>query len=221
MERFNSVTTRDYGLLSKVYGLLAFSIASAVVGSVVGLSHVIMVASHFWLFAILEFVLVFATSIVGQNKDMALPGFILLNVFTFITGFTLAPILSFALAVNPAAIVYALVTTAATFVGMSLVPIVFRVNVLGMGGFLFAGLIAIVVASLLNLFFHSGVAALVISIVATVLFSLYISYDTARILSMDPDAPAVSLALALYLDVLNLFVNILFLFLEFSGNRRN
>jgi modulator of FtsH protease len=38
---------------------------------------------------------------------------------------------------------------------------------------------------------------------------------------MDPDAPAVSLALALYLDVLNLFVNILFLFLEFSGNRRS
>jgi FtsH-binding integral membrane protein len=100
------------------------------------------VASHFWLFAILEFVLVFATSIVGQNKDMALPGFILLKVFTFITGFTLAPILSFALAVNPNAIVYALVTTAATFVGMSLVPILFRVNVLGMGGFLFAGLIA-------------------------------------------------------------------------------
>jgi len=84
-----------------------------------------------------------------------------------------------------------------------------------------------VVSSLLNLFFHSGVAALVISIVATVLFSLYVSYDTARILSMDPDAPqgyhasAVSLALALYLDVLNLFVNILFLFLEFSGNRRS
>ena len=86
---------------------------------------------------------------------------------------------------------------------------------------MFAGLIAIVVASLLNLFFHSGVAALVISIVATVLFSLYISYDTARILSMDPDAPPIALALALYLDVLNLFVNILFLFLEFSGNRRN
>jgi len=65
------------------------------------------VASHFWLFAILEFVLVFATSIVGQNKEMALPGFILLNVFTFITGFTLAPILSFALVVNSNAIVYA------------------------------------------------------------------------------------------------------------------
>ncbi len=220
MEKFN-VATRDYGLLSKVYGLLAFSVASAVVGSVVGLDHVVTVVTHFWLFAILELGLVFATSIVGQNKDMALPGFILLNVFTFVTGFTLAPILTYALAVNPVAIIYAMAVTAGTFIAMSLVPIVFRVNVLGLGGFLFAGLIAIIIASLLNLFFHSSAAALAISVIATVLFSLYVSYDTARILNMNPDAPAIVLALALYLDILNIFVNVLFLILEFSGNRRN
>ena len=220
MERFNAIT-RDYGLLSKVYGLLAFSIASAVIGSVVGIANVNLIANHFILFAILELGLVIATSIVGQNKNMTLLGFILLNVFTFITGFTLAPIIAYALVINPLAIVYALVVTAGTFVGMSLLPIVFRVNVLGWGGFLFAGLIAVVIASLLNLFFHSGVVALAISVVATILFSLYISYDTTRILSMEPDTPAIALALALYLDVLNLFVNILFLILEFSGNRRN
>jgi len=218
MERFNSVTTRDYGLLSKVYGLLAFSIAFAIAGSVIGLSRIEFIDRYIWLIAIFDILFAIVTSVVSLNKRMVLLGFILLNVFAFIMGFTITPMLSFALSVNPATIVYALVTTAATFVGMSLVPIVFRVNVLGMGGFLFAGVIDLIIVSLVNLFLNSNLLAFVISVLGTVIFNLYVSYDTARILAKDPDATALSLALDLYVDVFGLFVNILSLFLDFSGN---
>ncbi len=222
MNRFQeNLIERNYSLLSKVYGLLAFSIASAVVGAFVGLSHIALISSNFLVFAILEFVMVFITSFVGSKPEMAPLGFVLLNVFTFFTGLTTAPLLAFALAVNPAAIIYALVVTGATFVVMSSLPIFFKVNLSGLGSFLFAGLIAIVIASLLNLFFHSGAVALAVSVIATVLFSIYVSYDTQRILESDPNTPALILTLALYLDILNIFVNVLFLILEFSGNRRN
>lgn len=214
MERIYTDATRDNSLIGKVYGLLALSIIMAIIGDVVGLSHIQIIISHKWVFLIGELGLVFALSFVANNKEMQILGFILLNIFTFLSGFTLAPMIAYTLKVNPAAIIYALSTTAGTFILMSIIGFIFKDKILGMGTFLFAGIIALVVGSLLNLFFHSNTVALVISILSVVIFSLYVSYDTARILEADPNTSPIGLALQLYLDILNIFVNILQLFSE-------
>lgn len=214
MERIYTDATRDNSLIGKVYGLLALSIIMAIIGDVVGLSHIQMIISYKWVFLIGELGLVFALSFVANNKEMQILGFILLNIFTLLSGFTLAPMIAYTLKVNPAAIIYALSTTAGTFILMSIIGFIFKDKILGMGTFLFAGIIALVVGSLLNLFFHSNTVALVISILSVVIFSLYVSYDTARILEADPNTSPIGLALQLYLDILNIFVNILQLFSE-------
>jgi modulator of FtsH protease len=214
MERIYTDATRDNSLIGKVYGLLALSIIMAIIGDVVGLSYIQIIISYKWVFLIGELGLVFALSFVANNKEMQILGFILLNIFTFLSGFTLAPMIAYTLKVNPAAIIYALSTTAGTFILMSIIGFIFKDKILGMGTFLFAGIIALVVGSLLNLFFHSNTVALVISILSVVIFSLYVSYDTARILEADPNTSPIGLALQLYLDILNIFVNILQLFSE-------
>lgn len=220
MERiYNTVATRDYSLIAKVYGLLALSLIMATVGNIVGISHLQMLISYKWAFLIGEVALVFVLSFIANNKELQPLGFVLLNIFTFLSGFTLAPLIAYALKVNPTAIVYALSTTAGTFILMSIVGFIFKDKIAGMGTFLFAGVIALLIGSLLNLLFHSGVVALVISILAVVIFSLYVSYDTARILESEPDASPIGLTLSLYIDILNIFTNLLELFLSFLNDR--
>lgn len=89
-----------------------------------------------------------------------------------------------------------------------------------MGQFLFIGLIAIVIASVINIFVGSGVAAMVISALAILIFTGLTAYDTQRIreiVSSDSGdgREEVIGALSLYLNFINIFLSLLQLF----GNR--
>jgi FtsH-binding integral membrane protein len=81
---------------------------------------------------------------------------------------------------------------------------------------MFIGLIAIVIASIVNIFIGSTVMAMVISALAIIIFLGLTAYDTQRIreeLSVDASPAAeVSGALTLYMDFINLFINLLQLF---------
>jgi FtsH-binding integral membrane protein len=85
-----------------------------------------------------------------------------------------------------------------------------------MGQFMFIGLIAIVIASIINIFIGSTVMTMVISAIAIIIFLGLTAYDTQNIreqlsISTDGNAEVVG-ALRLYLDFINLFLNILQLF---------
>lgn len=218
MEITYKETIRDGSLIGKVYGLLTISVVFAIIGNIIGLSHLQSIISHKWLFLIGEFVLTVILSFIGNSKELQFLSFALLNAFTFLSGFTLAPLIAYALKINPAIVVYALSTTAATFILMSVIGFVFKDKVLGIGTFLFVGITALAVGGLLNLFFHSGVVALVITVLSVIIFSLYVSYNTAHMIEADPSMSPVGLTLQLYLDILNIFVNILQLFLSFNRN---
>ncbi len=84
---------------------------------------------------------------------------------------------------------------------------------------LMAALIGILIASLVNLFIGSGGMSYIISIVCVIIFSGLIAYDNQMIKyvynsqgGQVADGWAVSMALSLYLDFINLFLNILRLF---------
>ena len=85
-----------------------------------------------------------------------------------------------------------------------------------MGQFMFIGLIAIVIASIVNIFIGSSVMATVISALAIIIFLGLTAYDTQRIremISVDTsDAVEISGALSLYMNFINLFINLLQLF---------
>ena len=87
----------------------------------------------------------------------------------------------------------------------------------GWGKFLFIALIGLIVAMLINLFVASAQVSWLISVVAVILFSALIAYDTQRIkddyLSMgEVGNSAVCGALSLYLDFLNMFIHLLSIF---------
>ena len=81
---------------------------------------------------------------------------------------------------------------------------------------MFVGLIAICIASIVNIFIGSTVMQTVISALAIIIFLGLTAYDTQRIREEisenTSDAAEVRGALSLYMDFINLFINLLQLF---------
>jgi hypothetical protein len=84
------------------------------------------------------------------------------------------------------------------------------------GSFCFVGLIAILIASIINIFIGSSVMQMVISAIAIVIFLGFTAYDTQTIREqlMESDSTAIEVmgAITLYLDFINIFINLLQLF---------
>jgi FtsH-binding integral membrane protein len=114
---------------------------------------------------------------------------------------------------------------AATFGGMSLWGYTTKRDLTGMGSFLFMGLIGIVIASLVGIFWHSTALQFAISVVGVLVFTGLTAYDTQKIKEMYyvgddgtvAGRKAIMGALSLYLDFINLFLMLLRLF----GQSRN
>jgi FtsH-binding integral membrane protein len=115
--------------------------------------------------------------------------------------------------------------TAASFGGLSLYGYTTRRDLTGFGSFLFMGLIGIVLASLVNMFWPSPGLSFIVSIVGVLIFAGLTAYDTQKIKEMYLEADdsetagrkAVMGALTLYLDFINLFI----MLLRFMGDRRS
>ena len=105
---------------------------------------------------------------------------------------------------------------AVLFATMSLYGYFTRRSLDSLGQWMFVGLIAIIIASIINIFVGSSVAQMVISALAIVIFLGLTAYDTQKIrelVSVDHNGNTeVVGALTLYLDFINLFLNLLQLF---------
>jgi modulator of FtsH protease len=108
--------------------------------------------------------------------------------------------------------------TGAIFITLASVASTTKRDFSGIGKFLFAGLILILVAGLANVFFQIPLLSLVISAVAILIFSAYILFDINRIVQ-GGETNYISATLAVYLDIYNIFVNLLNLLMAFSGQR--
>jgi FtsH-binding integral membrane protein len=113
--------------------------------------------------------------------------------------------------------------SAASFGALSLWGYTTKRDLTGWGSFLFMGLIGIVIASLVGLFWPNGALQFVISVVGVLVFAGLTAYDTQKIKEMyfeadDNETMSKKIlmgALSLYLDFINLFLMLLRLF----GNR--
>ena len=124
-----------------------------------------------------------------------------------------------------ASIAQAFFATAAAFLGLSLYGYTTKRDLSGFGTFLIMGVVGLFVAMLLNIFLRSPGLNLAISAIGVLIFAGLTAYDTQKIKSMYfavaghgemMAKSAVSGALTLYLDFINMF---LFL-LRFMGDRR-
>jgi uncharacterized protein len=114
-------------------------------------------------------------------------------------------------------IVSAFMGAAVLFGTMSFYGYFTRRDLTSMGQFLFVGLIAVIIASVINIFIGSSVMQMVISAIAIVIFLGLTAYDTQKIREMvsyeqENSSAEVMGALTLYLDFINLFIHLLSIF---------
>jgi modulator of FtsH protease len=107
--------------------------------------------------------------------------------------------------------------TGVIFLGLSGYVLTTRKDFSFMGGFLFVGLIVMIVASLANLFFAVPGVQLALSAMSVLLFSGYILYDTSRIIH-GGETNYIMATITLFLDIYIMFMNLLHLLGALAGD---
>ena len=140
--------------------------------------------------------------------------------FTFISGLMLTPILTVAGGLRNGGQLVALSggLTAAVFFALAAYATVSKRDFSFLGKFLFVGVILLLVAMVANLFFQVPAVALALSAIAVLIFSLYLLYDLSSIIR-GGETNYVMATMRLFLDLFNIFVNLLSLLMAFSGQR--
>ena len=204
--------------MGRVYGHMSLAvIVSMMVSYFVGTSPELLA---FFFTGVMKWIVIFSplvaifgvAMILGNNPSkgvaqLCLHGFAALIGLSFATIFAVFTMGSIVSAFMGAAILFGVMSGYGYFTKQSLDSV---------GKFMFVGLIAIVIASIVNIFIGSTVMQMVISALAIIIFLGLTAYDTQKIreeLSVDT-SPAVEVtgALTLYMDFINLFINLLQLF---------
>jgi uncharacterized protein len=146
---------------------------------------------------------------------------LLFVVYSALTGVTLSVLV---LAYTGASIATTFVVTAGMFAALAIYGSTTSRSLAGAGQFFFMGLIGLLLASFIGIFWHSPALQFLISVVGVIVFTGLTAWDAQRLKQMAVALPqgqlgsyAIVGALSLYLDFINLF---LFL-LRFMGSRRD
>jgi FtsH-binding integral membrane protein len=173
----------------------------------------------FWGLIIGQLGIVLALSVRVQRLAPATAA-LLFVAYSALTGVTMSFVL---LAFTGESIATTFLVTAGMFGALAAYGTVTPRSLEGFGQFLFMGLIGVVLASIVGLFWHNDAFQFVVSFIGVIVFAGLAAYDAQRLKAMALATPeghlgsyAVVGALTLYLDFINLF---LFL-LRFTGNRR-
>lgn len=206
----NSAMIRVYQ--NMMLAILVSMLTSFVVSSSATLMAVLFGTPIKWaiMLAPIGFILFFSFKIEDLSKSMATT---LLYVFSAIMGLSFSAIF---IIYTGASIFMAFMSTVILFGCMTFYGYFTKRSLENVGQFLIVGLIAICIASIINIFVGSSVMTTVISALAIVIFLGLTAYDTQRIrelVSYDNNGNAeVTGALTLYLNFINIFLNLLQLF---------
>ena len=207
----NSAMGRVYGHMSMA--VIVSMIVSYFVGSSPELLAFFFTGLMKWIviFSPLVAILAFAFAAQHFNKGQLQ---LFLYAFAGLMGLSFATIFA---VFTMGSIVSAFMSAGVLFAVMSGYGYFTKQNLDSMGKFMFVGLIAIIIASIINIFIGSTVMQMVISAIAIIVFLGLTAYDTQKIREMvsvdgDTGREEVMGALTLYMDFINLFINLLQLF---------
>lgn len=192
--------------IRKVYSLFFLSMlvtvgvgawAAANISVIDGFLPMLMIAGIVCIIA-----LVFTQRVAGLNVA-------LLYLYSAIQGAILGPLLAMYEARYPGLPAEAGWVTVAVFGSLTAYVFASKKDFSFLGGMLFIGLIALIVAGLVSFFVHAAWLSMVYSVVGVLIFSGYVLYDTSQImLKLGPQDTVIG-AVTLYLDFVNLFLFIL------------
>jgi modulator of FtsH protease len=148
-------------------------------------------------------------------------GVYLLLGFTFFMGLMLSRLIGFAMGMSNGAQLIGVAAggTGVVFFAMASLSTVIKRDLSGMGKFLFVGVIILLVASVANIWLQMPALMLTVSVLALAIFSIFLLVDLQRVVN-GGETNYISATLAVYLDVYNIFSNLLVLLMSlFGGNR--
>lgn len=204
---------------AKIYSYVALGVGISALVAYLSLTvlweltyNILMAGSWvIWVIMLIEIGLVMvASGAAAKNSPTALPLFL---AYSTLNGFTIGIMLLF---YTGETVLLAFVTAVGMFAVMAIIGATTKKNLSGMGQALLAALVGVVIASVVNMFLQSSGMSFIISLISVVIFAGLIAYDNQRIRYVFEETGgnvqegwAISLALQLYLDFVNLFLNLL------------
>lgn len=151
-----------------------------------------------------------------RNSGM---GVAILMAFTFFMGMMLSRLLGAVLGMGNGTtlVMAAFASTAGVFFTMATLATVIKRDLSGMGRWLFAGMIAILIAAVINIFIGSSAMMLALTALSTLVFSLYMLYDVKNIVD-GGETNYIVAATQLFIDIFAVFQNLLALFGIMGGD---
>lgn len=195
----NKVLKNTYLLLSATLG---FSAVMAVVSMVIGVPPIMYIVSVIGALVMGIFVL---PKTANSSKGIGV-----IFAITGLLGFGLGSILSMYLALpnGPQVIATAFAGTGIIFLGLSGYALTSKRDFSFMGGFIFAGLMVVVLAMIANLFLQMPALSLAVSAGMILLMSAFILFDTSRIVR-GGETNYIMATYGLYLSIFNIFISLL------------
>ena len=207
-------------ILKKVFGWMFIGLlVTFVTGYVVSINPNMFYSmiNSYLLLAIIEIVLVIILS-ARITKMNPLTARIMFILYSFVSGLTFSSIF---VVYQMSSIMIVFLITALMFGMFSFVGYATKTDLTKIGTYLFIGLIAIIVSTIINIFIGNSMFEIIICSISILIFLGFTVYDIKKIKSLesviDEDNLAIYGALQLYLDFINIFIDLLRLF----GNSRD
>lgn len=195
--------------LSALVSFLAVTVFQQLLYSLLSAGSIVMMLVMLGQIALV----VTASTMAAKNSPMALPMFL---AYSVTNGLTISMVLMF---YTTETVALAFLSAALMFAIMAVIGMTTKKNLSGMAQALRAALWGIMIASVINIFLRSSGISFAMSIVSVLVFSGLIAYDNQRIRNVFEQTGGnvqngwvVSMALQLYLDFINLFLNLLRIF---------
>ncbi len=222
MEQFNQALGHSQAsivatnkVLKNTYLLLSATLAVSAISAVVSVAIGVPV----WMYMVSLLVSMVLGIFVLPKTANSAAGLGVIFLITALMGFGLGAILQIYAAVpkGPQVIATAFGGTAAIFLGLSGYALASRRDFSFMGGFLFAGIMVVLVGMLANLFFSLPGLSLALSAGIILLMSGFILFDTSRIIN-GGETNYIMATYGLYLSFFNIFISLVQILMAFAGN---
>jgi FtsH-binding integral membrane protein len=212
--------------MGRVYAYMGLAtLVSMLVSAYVGLNPELVkfffTGAMHWIVMLAPLAFIFLVPVVLNSNPPRSVALAMLCAFSGLMGLSMAVVFA---VYTMASIVSAFMGAAVLFGVMSFYGYFTKQSLDSVGKYAFIALIAIIIVSIINIFIGSSVLQMIVSAIAILVFLALTAYDTQQIREMvsvdDGDSTAVEVmgALTLYLDFINLFINLLQLFGVVKGS---
>jgi modulator of FtsH protease len=213
MNRFENVIARPHApaavtnkVLKNTYLLLSATLGFSALTAVISMS--LAMPPMTYLISVIA-AMVMGIFVLPRTANSS-SGIGVIFLITGLLGFGLGPLLNMYLALpkGPEIIATAMGGTGVIFLALSGYALTAKRDFSFLGGFLFAGMMVVLVAALANIFFALPALSLAVSAGIILLMSGFILFDTSRIIN-GGETNYIMATFGLYLSIFNIFINLL------------